>query len=87
MIHQHVPNSRIYIQYMKQQSTYALKCLISEIWLKSKTDLCRANNENNYKSAIGLITIKILKTHMQHKICPKMQNGLLGVQKTSNVRE
>ena len=29
----------------------------------------------------GLITRKILKTNVQHKICPKMQNDLLGVQK------
>ena len=40
-----------------------------------------ASNKNTHKWAIGLVTRKVLKTHEQLKICPKMQDDLLGVQK------
>ena len=43
-----------------------------------KTDFCRASNENTHKWVIGLVTRKVLKTHEQNKICPKMQDDLFG---------
>ena len=49
--------------------------------MAEKRIFCRASNENTHKWAIGLVTRKVLKTHEQHKICPYMQDDLLGVQK------
>ena len=77
LIHQNVPNGRIYIQLMKQH----IPCNLYLRKYGRKTDFCWASNENTHKWAFGLLTRKILKTHEQHKICVKMQDDLLGVHK------